>query len=229
MTPVVNIVGDHATYHAKYDAPLQSDIARSPAGVSGWVHSSTDAATVADDVTAAVAAAIGPPGQVATLILPADVDLARRRHRRPPPIPQPVDRRRLHDRRDRRGAPAGEPAALLVGGRLRAEGPLADPGRISATIGAKLLSEVFPTRVERGAGVVGGRAAGIPRGVRPAATRRPVPPRSWSTRPHRFRSSPIRTRPAIWCRRDAPSTPSPRPGRRRRRALAALAAGSWRG
>ncbi len=48
-TPVVNIVGDHATYHAKYDAPLQSDIASIAAGVSGWIRTATDPEHVARD------------------------------------------------------------------------------------------------------------------------------------------------------------------------------------
>ena len=43
-TPIVNIVGDHATYHAQYDAPLASDIAGFARPVSGWVHSSPSAA-----------------------------------------------------------------------------------------------------------------------------------------------------------------------------------------
>ncbi|MDG2072073.1 MAG: thiamine pyrophosphate-binding protein, partial [Pseudomonadales bacterium] len=71
-TPVVNIVGDHATYHRKYDAPLTSDVAGFAAPVSGWVKSSESADEVAADGAAAVQAAMAPPGQVATLILPAD-------------------------------------------------------------------------------------------------------------------------------------------------------------
>src|SRR5271169_5806112 len=71
-TPIVNIVGDHATYHAQYDAPLASDIMGLARPVSGWVHSSTSSLTVAADGARAVAAALKPPGQIATLILPAD-------------------------------------------------------------------------------------------------------------------------------------------------------------
>ena len=71
-TPIVNIVGDHATYHAQYDAPLASDIAGFARPVSAWVHSSPSALTVAADGARAVQAALQPPGQIATLILPAD-------------------------------------------------------------------------------------------------------------------------------------------------------------
>jgi acetolactate synthase-1/2/3 large subunit len=48
-SPIVNVVGDHATYHAQYDAPLASDIVGFARPVSAWVHSSTSALTVGAD------------------------------------------------------------------------------------------------------------------------------------------------------------------------------------
>src|ERR1700753_397054 len=71
-TPIVNVVGDHATYHAQYDAPLASDIMGFARPVSAWVQSSPSSLTVAADGARAVQAALLPPGQIATLILPAD-------------------------------------------------------------------------------------------------------------------------------------------------------------
>src|SRR6267378_4613798 len=71
-TPIVNIVGDHATYHAQYDAPLASDVHGFARPVSAWVHSSASARTVGTDAAMAVQAALQYPGQIATLILPAD-------------------------------------------------------------------------------------------------------------------------------------------------------------
>src|SRR2546423_4761772 len=71
--PVVNIVGDHATYHTKYDAQLQSDIETVARNVSSWVRTSQSTTALPRDAAEAIAAASGPPGQVATLILPADV------------------------------------------------------------------------------------------------------------------------------------------------------------
>ena len=71
--PVVNIVGDHATYHTQYDTPLQSDIETVARNVSKWVRTSRKTEELARDAVEAIAAAIGPPGQVATLIVPADV------------------------------------------------------------------------------------------------------------------------------------------------------------
>ena len=71
-SPMVNIVGDHATYHRKYDAPLTSDIEGLARPYSHWVKTSPDAKSIAADGAAAIAAARKPPGQIATLILPAD-------------------------------------------------------------------------------------------------------------------------------------------------------------
>ena len=72
-TPVVNIVGDHAIYHKPYDAQLESDIETVARNVSTWIRSSDSTKALPSDAADAVAAAMGPPGQVATLILPADV------------------------------------------------------------------------------------------------------------------------------------------------------------
>src|SRR3954449_7675975 len=85
--PVVNIVGDHATYHTKYDAQLQSDIETVARNFSTWVRTSQSTAELPRDATEAVAAAVGPPGQVATLILPADVSWSDGAEPAPAPAP----------------------------------------------------------------------------------------------------------------------------------------------
>ena len=71
--PVVVVVGDHATYHKRYDAPLESDIDALAHTVSGWVRRSVAAHDVGADTAEAIEAATASPGRVATLILPADV------------------------------------------------------------------------------------------------------------------------------------------------------------
>ena len=72
--PVVNIVGDHATHHVQYNAQLQSDIETVARNVSpGFVRTSKSTAELCRDASDAITAARGLPGQVATLILPADV------------------------------------------------------------------------------------------------------------------------------------------------------------
>ena len=155
FTPVVNIVGDHATYHQPLDAQLQSDIETVARNVSTWVRSSTSVEQVAQDAAEAVAAAFGPPGQVATLILPADVSWTDGASVTPPPPPReatPVDTDRVSEIADvlRRS----ERTAIFVGGRACRADALVDASRAANAAGARLLAETFPARLERGAGRV---------------------------------------------------------------------------
>src|ERR1700704_5440374 len=69
---IVNIVGQHATYHIGYNAPLTSDIEGLARPMSAWVRTSPDAKSISADGAAAIAAARSAPPQIATLILPAD-------------------------------------------------------------------------------------------------------------------------------------------------------------
>src|SRR6202046_287445 len=62
-TPIVNIVGDHATYHAQYDAPIPSDSTGFARPVSGWVHTSTSAHSVAAGRGPAGKGGVATPGQ----------------------------------------------------------------------------------------------------------------------------------------------------------------------
>jgi acetolactate synthase-1/2/3 large subunit len=72
-SPVVNVVGDHATYHQKLDAPLQSDIDALGNWLNGTVHRPASGAELGAVVDAAVFSATISPGHIATLILPADL------------------------------------------------------------------------------------------------------------------------------------------------------------
>jgi acetolactate synthase I/II/III large subunit len=154
-TPLVNIVGDQATYHARYDAPLQSDIASIAGTVSSWYRATARADDVAADAADAVAAALGPPGAVATLVLPADASWSESSTGASPPRPR---RRAAVVPADTvtevaKALRGGERAALLLGGSaLRADGLVA-AGRVAATSGAALLAETFPANLERGAGL----------------------------------------------------------------------------
>jgi acetolactate synthase-1/2/3 large subunit len=154
-TPIVNIVGDHATYHTRYDAPLQSDIASVAAPVSGWYRSTARADDVAADAADAVAAALGPPGCVATLVLPADASWSESATGPCPPRPRGRPSTVSADAVDEvaKALRGGERAALLLGGRaLRAAG-LQAASRVAVTSGALLLGETFPANLERGAGI----------------------------------------------------------------------------
>ncbi|MBT8064370.1 MAG: acetolactate synthase large subunit, partial [Gammaproteobacteria bacterium] len=71
-TPLVNIVGDHATYHLKYDAPLTSDVPAHADICSSWVRTSSSADDLAAAGAEAVTASMSGAGGIATVIAPAD-------------------------------------------------------------------------------------------------------------------------------------------------------------
>lgn len=153
-TPVVNIVGDHATYHKRFDAPLESDIDVMAGTVSGWVRRSSRSADVAADAAEAVAAAMAPPGQTATLILPADVswsDGARPAARAATRRAALVADAAVEDAA--KALTAGRRCVLLLGGRALRSPALQAVARIVHATGARVYAETFPARLERGAGI----------------------------------------------------------------------------
>ncbi len=152
--PVVNIVGDQATHHVRYDAPLQSDIETVARNVSAWVRTSTSAEGLPRDAIEAITAAIGPPGQVATLIVPADVSWQEGSQAAAPP--QPTASPAASGEAIEVVAKAirsGHRTGILLGGRALRERGLLAAARIAAATGTKLLAEMFPARLERGAGL----------------------------------------------------------------------------
>jgi acetolactate synthase-1/2/3 large subunit len=155
IVPVVNVVGDHATHHNRYDAQLESDIETVARNVSpGWVHRSASTAGLGADAAAAVAAAMGPPPQVATLILPADISWSDGGVVAAPVAP--AARARVDDHDVEQIAAvlrSGEPAALFLGGTALGERGLRAAARVAAASGAQLMAETFPTRMDRGAGL----------------------------------------------------------------------------
>ena len=153
--PVLNIVGDHATYHVQYDAQLQSDIETVARNVSpGFVRTSKKTVDLCRDAMDALAAARGLPGQVATLILPADVSWSDGGVPCPPPAARAAPA--ADDASVRAIADAirtGGKTALLLGGNALREPCLVAAARIAAHSGVVLLAETFPTRLERGVGL----------------------------------------------------------------------------
>ena len=154
--PVVNIVGDHATFHTRYDAQLQSDIETVARNVSpGFVRTSQSTAQLSADAVEAITAARGLPGQVATLILPADVSWGE--GAQPAVMPAAAAAPAVaDDAREQALADllrSGQPTALLLGPQALHEPGLLAAARIAAHSGVQLLAEVFPTRMERGAGL----------------------------------------------------------------------------
>ncbi|KXF49990.1 decarboxylase [Rhodococcus sp. SC4] len=153
-TPVVNIVGDHATYHHRLDAPLESDVDALVGWLEGWCRRADSAGSVGKDTADAVAAALDSPGRCATLILPADVSWGDGGVSAPavaPAAPRTVGSATV-DAVVRTLRADGRTAILLGGAACRERG-LRAAARIAAATGAQIVVETFPARLERGAGI----------------------------------------------------------------------------
>ena len=151
-TPLVNVVGDHTTWHLACDSPLTSDIAALAAAV-GWVHTSTDVKAVGTDVARAFSAATAPPGNVATLIVPAD--LQGLPGAGPAPTPSPPAAPAPESSRVAAAVGVlrrGKSSALYLGGPACRRDALQHAARIADATGCRVFVETFPARMERGAG-----------------------------------------------------------------------------
>ncbi|MGB5194727.1 MAG: acetolactate synthase large subunit [Polyangiales bacterium] len=153
--PMINIVGDHATYHTQYDAQLQSDIETVAKNISTWIKTTPETGQLAADAAEAVAVAKGPPAQISTLILPADVSWGEGAEAVQPHKPQQAPPASEATVREiaRVIQKSGKKVALLLGNRVLREDGLRAASQIAEKTGAKLFCEVFPTRLERGAGL----------------------------------------------------------------------------
>ena len=151
---IVNIVGEHAGYHIKHDAPLTADIEGIARPMSHWVKTSPSSRDIAADGALAVEAARAPPGQIATLILPADT--AWNEGSEPVTARAPQPRAQVSGDAVRTAAQAlRQPDAALMLGGIGVRNPaLVLAGRIAARTGCKILGESAGARIERGAGRV---------------------------------------------------------------------------
>jgi acetolactate synthase-1/2/3 large subunit len=153
MVPMVNLVGEHTAAHLPKDPPLASDIESLARPMSHWVRRNNSAATLAEDGAAALAAALSPPGRIATLIVPADSAWQSVQGPLPkakPPAAPAVPKERVREIANvlRRN----EPAALLAGTSALRDPGLRTAGRIAAKAGTRLLCGTFPARISRGVG-----------------------------------------------------------------------------
>jgi acetolactate synthase-1/2/3 large subunit len=152
-SPVVNLVGEHATWHRPCDPSLTSDIGSLAAPMSGWVRTGTSSSALATDCADAIAAA--ERGRVATLIVPADCQWGpggEPATPHPVPAPEPVPDDAVH-RSVKALTSAGPRALLLLGGTALSEAGLRAAARAAAATGARLMIETFLARAEWGRGL----------------------------------------------------------------------------
>jgi acetolactate synthase-1/2/3 large subunit len=152
--PIVNLIGDHPVVHRANDPPLASDIATLAAPVSGWVAEAASAADLPVQGLSAVRAALGRPGQVATLIVPADCAWGEAAPVHASPIQAAAEPLPAADLDEAvRMLRAGVPTGLLLGGAALLEPGLRAAARIAQKSGAVILSNTFAARFVRGAGL----------------------------------------------------------------------------
>jgi len=154
QVPIVNIVGQHATDHLQYDTPLTSDIEGIARPYSKWLHTSTSTSSIGADTISAIVAARTAPGQISTLIVPADLAWSDGGTVALPPSWQvaPMPQTRSVERAATMLRSGTRTALLLSGDALYGEGLIA-AGRIASSTGAKLFAPYPLTRLQRGAGL----------------------------------------------------------------------------
>jgi len=159
QVPIVNIVGQHATYHLRQDTPLTADIEAIARPYSKWLRTSCAASELAHDAADAIVAARTAPGRIATLIVPADVAWSSVNSSKcdsiagtaaVPRAPLPAIETVEHAAAMLR---SGLTTGLLIAGNALFGRGLAMAGNIAAATGARLLSPYPFTRMERGTGV----------------------------------------------------------------------------
>ncbi len=150
---IVNIVGQHATYHIGFNAPLTSDIEGLARPMSAWVRTSPDAKSIAKDGAAAIAAAKSSPPQIATLILPADTawndadGIAQ--------VPAQSQRAGYSSQAVENAAQVlkgGEQTLLLLTGAALTENGLALAAQIAGKTGCKVMGQTYNPKMARGSG-----------------------------------------------------------------------------
>ncbi len=153
QSPVVNIVGDHATYHLQYDAPLTSDVEGTARPYSDWVKTVQSINDIAFDGASAVAAAQTYPGNIATLILPADIAWDKAQKIVGPIKPQnptaPSEKVILEAHS---AIQSGQPTLIFCTGAALMDANLKKLNRIATATGCQLLAQTSNKRIQRGFG-----------------------------------------------------------------------------
>jgi acetolactate synthase-1/2/3 large subunit len=151
-TPIVNIVGEHSTWHRQYDPPLTMDIEALAGTFSGWQRTCESSQSFAQDMADAVTASLA--GHVATLVVPYDYQLATcdvkdavfAEQKREPVDMKIIDQAAQAIQKSKK-------AVLVLGGKALRKDSLMDAARIKSAAGCELLAETFPAHMERGAGL----------------------------------------------------------------------------
>ena len=154
LSPMVNVVGDHATYHLKYNAPLTSDLDNLAKSASDWVGRSNSVDDLCDLGNEAWKNANAFPGQISTLIVPADCAWGDFKGDIPKPldavIPMPIDHSLISQSLE---TLKQDGSILFIGGKFLDEDCLVLAAKISSATGCRIVTDTFISRIRRGAGL----------------------------------------------------------------------------
>lgn len=154
-TPILNLIGDHATYHKKFDAPLNSDIEGLSAPVSHWTKTVSTAAELPIEAVNAVGVTNSGAGKIATLIVPADCawdESAEIDNLAEAAAPEIVADEKIEAAVQL--LQNGKPTVILMNNSGLTEEALQLADKVSQATGARLFCDTFTGRVPRGEGRV---------------------------------------------------------------------------
>jgi acetolactate synthase I/II/III large subunit len=153
-TPVISVVGEHASWHIAANAPLTSDIDTLARPMSKFVHTTTRPESAAADMATAITQALQLPGGPSTLIVPGDVQWAKVPDQRVSlQLPTPTAPDSADTEHAAKALRSGNAALVLGGTALRTSG-LRAADRIARATGCRVLAPTFPPVQDRGAGLI---------------------------------------------------------------------------
>ncbi len=151
--PMLNIVGEQATYHARFDPPLATNTVALAKSSSHWVKTVQKSADAGKAAADAIRATRTSPGQIATLILPSDASWNEGGKVAAPLKPKPapkIDMRNV--RKATRILRGKRNVLLLLGGSALMAEPQKHAAAIQAKTGCRLMAESINSYHQRGQG-----------------------------------------------------------------------------
>jgi acetolactate synthase-1/2/3 large subunit len=149
---IVTVVGEHSTWHRASDPPLAMNIESLAQTVSGWQRTCRSTDHPGQEMTDAIEAA--RTGQIATLIVP--FDLQTKNYSPSAVIPCNQVKPSVGGNNVKSAAAllrGGKKVALVLGSKYIGRKELMAAARIKQACGCDLITDNFPARIERGAGL----------------------------------------------------------------------------
>lgn len=149
---ILNVLGDHASHHLRYESPLKGDISGISQSVSHWTRISPDAKSVAQDGAEAIRTARANNGQIATLVLPANTAWDPADGPAQTLGPAALARPSITEVEAAAQRLATDHAALMIGGPALFGELRQIAGQIAAKTGCRLMVDTLIPRISKGAG-----------------------------------------------------------------------------